>query len=70
MIPTTWVTLEKMPLNANGKIDRKSLPKPEKNRPELKTRLVLATKDIEKRIAEIWQDLLQLEIVGTQDNFY
>jgi malonyl CoA-acyl carrier protein transacylase len=70
MIPTTWVTLEKMPLNANGKIDRKSLPKPEKSRPELKTRLVLATKDIEKRIAEIWQDLLQLEIVGTQDNFY
>lgn len=70
MIPTTWVTLEKMPLNANGKIDRKSLPQPEKSRPELKTRLVLATKDIEKRIAEIWQDLLQLEIVGTQDNFY
>ncbi len=70
MIPTTWVTLEKMPLNANGKIDRKALPKPEKKRPELKTTLVLATQELEKKIAEIWQDLLQLEIVGTQDNFY
>ena len=70
MIPTIWVTLEKMPLNANGKIDRQALPKPEKKRPELKTTLVLATKELEKKIAEIWQDLLQLEIVGTQDNFY
>ena len=70
MIPTTWVTLEKMPLNANGKIDRKALPKPEKKRPELKTKLVLPTQEIEKKIAEIWQDLLQLELVGTQDNFY
>ena len=70
MIPTTWVTLEKMPLNANGKINRQALPKPEKKRPELKTTLVLATKELEKKIAEIWQDLLQLEIVGTQDNFF
>lgn len=70
MIPRTWVTLEKMPLNANGKINRQALPKPEKKRPELKTTLVLATKELEKKIAEIWQDLLQLEIVGTQDNFF
>ncbi len=70
MIPKTWVTLEKMPFNANGKINRQALPKPEKKRPELKTTLVLATKELEKKIAEIWQDLLQLEIVGTQDNFF
>jgi len=70
MIPKSWVILEKMPLNVNGKVDRKALPKPEKNRPEIGTQLVLASTEIEKAIAEIWQDLLQLEIVGTNDNFF
>ena len=69
-IPKIWVMLETMPLNANGKIDRKALPKPEKDRPQLATELILAKTEVEKAIAQIWQDLLQLEIVGTKDNFF
>ena len=70
MIPKTWIILEKMPLNSNGKIDRKALPKPEKTRPQLTTELRLAETETEQAIAEVWQDLLQLEIVGTEDNFF
>lgn len=70
MVPATFVILDKMPLNANGKVDRRALPAPERSRPALATALVLPQTEIEQQIAQVWKDLLQLDEVGLHDNFF
>lgn len=70
MVPAAFVILDSMPLNANGKIDRRALPAPERSRPELATELVLPQTETEQQIAQVWRDLLQLDEVGIYDNFF
>ncbi|MBW4611019.1 MAG: hypothetical protein KME22_28370 [Hassallia sp. WJT32-NPBG1] len=70
MVPSTFVTLNALPLTPNGKIDRRALPAPEGLRPELEVSYVMPKTEIEKAIASIWQELLQVEKVGTYDNFF
>ncbi len=67
MQPTLWVILESWPLTANGKIDRKGLPAPEgrEGLGECQTPQGL----IEERLAQIWSELLGLE-VGRTDHFF
>jgi amino acid adenylation domain-containing protein len=70
MVPAAFVTLEELPLTPNGKIDRKALPAPNTNRPQLEGVYQLPQTEIEQAIANIWQKLLQLEDIGIHDNFF
>ena len=70
MVPSTFVTLNALPLTPNGKIDRNGLPAPETFRPELEVSYVAPKTEVEKVIASIWQELLQVEKVGIHDNFF
>ncbi|NES02959.1 MAG: amino acid adenylation domain-containing protein [Okeania sp. SIO2F4] len=70
MVPAIFVILDKMPLTANGKVNRRALPAPERSRPELSTALVMPQSQTEQLIARVWQDMLQLEVVGINDNFF
>ncbi|AFZ23801.1 amino acid adenylation enzyme/thioester reductase family protein [Cylindrospermum stagnale PCC 7417] len=70
MIPSAFVFLEALPLNPNGKLDRRALPTPENLRPELTATYQSPQSEIEKTIANMWQDLLHLEKVGVNDNFF
>ena len=68
MIPSVFIRLDNIPLTINGKIDRKSLPIPEDLR-----RLpgyVAPRNDEERILAKIWQDALEIEEVGVNDNFF
>lgn len=67
MIPATIVPLDEMPLNATGKLDRKALPKP-----ELDTRQIgrAPAGDQELPIAQMFKDLLGVEQVGAQEDFF
>ncbi len=69
MIPVAYVQLESMPLNPNGKIDRKSLPVPDTLR-LLDKNYVAPQSELEKTLVKIWQELLQIEKVGVEDNFF
>ncbi|QUI24146.1 amino acid adenylation domain-containing protein [Vallitalea pronyensis] len=69
MIPSTYVELEKMPLTANGKIDRKALPEPDDNS-NTGAAYVAPRNKTEERLADIWQEVLGLEKVGIKDNFF
>lgn len=70
MIPSVYVFLKTFPLTPNGKIDRQSLPIPEKVKPELAANYVPPETEIEKVLAEIWAEVLGLEKVGIHDNFF
>jgi len=70
MIPSAFVSLEALPLNANGKIDRAALPVPATSRPELATAFATPANACEAMIASIWQEILHLDRVGVRDNFF
>jgi len=70
MLPSAFVFLEQLPLTPSGKLDRQALPAPARSRPELATELMLPQSKTEQVLAEIWQNILQLEVVGILDNFF
>ncbi|WP_085638155.1 MULTISPECIES: non-ribosomal peptide synthetase [unclassified Pseudomonas] len=68
MVPAYVLTLERMPLTPNGKLDRKNLPKPDVS--QLQQAYVAPQTALEQQLATIWQDVLKLERVGLGDNFF
>ncbi|QKG83776.1 amino acid adenylation domain-containing protein [Kroppenstedtia pulmonis] len=66
MVPSAFVEMEKMPLTANGKLDRRALPRPEGVTDE--TGYVAPRTETEKVLTEILADILSVEKVGIQDN--
>lgn len=66
MIPSTFVRLGKLPTLANGKIDRKALPAPDKRA----NTYVAPRNQTEERLAEFWSEILGVERVGVNDNFF
>ena len=70
MIPSTFVTLDALPLTPNGKLDRRALPAPSALRAETAADYVAPQTDLERTIAGIWQDALQVERLSTHDNFF
>ncbi|MFE6775104.1 non-ribosomal peptide synthase/polyketide synthase [Streptomyces sp. NPDC057702] len=72
MLPSLYVALERLPLTANGKIDRRALPDPDPAAGaagSAGTRREPAT-EAERRIARVWADVLGLDAVGADDNFF
>ncbi|HEX7736568.1 MAG TPA: amino acid adenylation domain-containing protein, partial [Ktedonobacteraceae bacterium] len=70
MLPSTFQWLSALPLTPHGKLDRRALPAPDRSRPEQKTVFVAARTPLEELLAGIWCQVLQLERVGTFDNFF
>nr|WP_231936465.1 non-ribosomal peptide synthetase [Fischerella sp. NIES-3754] len=70
MLPSAFVILEAIPLLPNGKVDRHSLPAPDQTRPELKQTYQAPQTEVEKIIAQIWQEALHVNEVGIHDNFF
>jgi acyl carrier protein len=69
MIPSYFVQIEKIPLTPNGKVDRKSLPGPDKSL-AVTTGYVPPGNEIEKKLVEIWKELLNAKKIGINDNFF
>jgi amino acid adenylation domain-containing protein len=67
MIPSAFVVLERVPLTANGKVDRRALPAPDQ---APAARFVEPVSELEQLIASVWQDILNLDRVGVEDNFF
>jgi len=69
MVPSAFVMLERMPLTTNGKLDRRSLPAPEREA-YASGQYEAPLGDVEEVLAGIWQELLRVERIGRQDNFF
>lgn len=70
MIPSVFVKLDALPLLLNGKLDRRSLPAPDWTRPELEAAFIAPRTPEEQILADIWAEVLGVERVGVQDNFF
>ncbi|NBH08192.1 non-ribosomal peptide synthetase, partial [Amycolatopsis sp. SID8362] len=67
MVPAVFVPLEKLPLNANGKLDQRALPEPGAR---TETRYVAPRTDVETTLAGVWSAVLGVDRVGVEDNFF
>ncbi|MGC4890936.1 amino acid adenylation domain-containing protein [Micromonospora sp. DT227] len=69
MVPAAFVTLDALPLTPNGKLDRKALPAPVVTR-EASVALVEPRDDTERALAAIWSEVLGVETLGIDDDFF
>jgi amino acid adenylation domain-containing protein len=69
MIPSAFVLLDRVPRIGIGKVDRRALPAPSEGRPELDTPFAAPRTTVEKTLARIWADALDLPEVGLDDHF-
>jgi non-ribosomal peptide synthetase component F len=70
MIPSAFVLVDTWPLTPTGKLDRRALPPLHQVTPELEGGFVAPRTQTEKKLAEIWSQVLGLEQVGIHDNFF
>jgi amino acid adenylation domain-containing protein len=70
MIPSAFVLLEALPLNANGKIDRHALPAPVEVSTGANGNYVAPTLPIHQQLKFIWEELLDARPIGIKDNFF
>ena len=70
MVPSAFVQLDELPLNANGKVDRKALPPPGEGRPELEAKFVAPRSTVERRLAGFYAEVLGVQTVGVEDDFF
>ncbi|MFW2969779.1 amino acid adenylation domain-containing protein [Serratia marcescens] len=69
MVPSAYVWLDALPLTANGKLDRRALPEPE--RAAVGTREYVAPQgETETTLARVWCELLEIGQIGRHDNFF
>ncbi|RRV07249.1 amino acid adenylation domain-containing protein [Pseudomonas sp. v388] len=66
LVPAQILLLERLPLTANGKLDKRALPRPG----VVTQRYIAPAGEVEEILAKVWADVLKLERVGTTDNFF
>ncbi len=69
-VPTAFVLLAALPLTVNGKVDFAALPAPDTARPDVENAYVRPRTETEQLLAGIWAEVLRLDEVGVQDNFF
>jgi len=70
MLPSQFVFLEALPLTPNGKVDRKALPLPDTQRPQLEASYVSPTTPQELALSVIWSHVLEVTPIGIHDSFF
>jgi amino acid adenylation domain-containing protein/thioester reductase-like protein len=69
MIPSLYVFLEALPVNSNGKLDRKQLPAPTEGK-RASAEYIAPRHELEQRLADIWSEALEVPQVGIDDDFF
>ena len=70
MVPSIFVILEHLPLTANGKVDRLSLPTPEQFKTEQSESFIAPQDELELQLTKIWEKVLGINPIGINDNFF
>ncbi|MEU3574454.1 phosphopantetheine-binding protein, partial [Kitasatospora sp. NPDC036755] len=70
MVPAVFVTLDALPLSPNGKVDRAALPEPDPTAERAAAAYVAPRDDTERVLAALWAELLEVDRVGAEDDFF
>ncbi|MCM0590273.1 MAG: phosphopantetheine-binding protein [Gloeotrichia echinulata DEX184] len=70
MIPSLFTVLAEFPLTSNGKVDRKALASSTSINFQIEKHFVPPQTSIEKKLATIWSEMLQVDSVCIEDNFF
>jgi len=70
MLPSFLVVIDELPLTRNGKVDISALPPPEAARPSADEHYIAPRNEIEETITRVWQEVLGVERIGVNDNFF
>ncbi|RAJ29156.1 non-ribosomal peptide synthetase [Pedobacter cryoconitis] len=69
MVPRVFVEMASFPLTAHGKLDKKALPSAAV-KGQLSSNYVAASNELEARLVNIWEELLQVNSIGIHDSFF
>ncbi len=72
MVPTALVVLDRLPINASGKVDRRALPAPDWGKEGMgrENEFIAPRTATEQQLAAIWSEVLNIERLGVHDNFF
>jgi amino acid adenylation domain-containing protein len=70
MLPAAFEVLEKIPLSANRKVDRKALPAPKQKSVDVAEAFVAPRNEKEEKLAALWSEVLHFSPIGVNDNFF
>ena len=70
MVPNVITVVDEFKYTPSGKLDRKSFDPPSTQRPDIGVEFVAPKTDDEKKLAQLWAEILQIDRAGTQDNFF
>jgi aspartate racemase len=70
MSPTAYVFLQAIPRTANGKVDRRALPAPDRTGDGSGVQVIAPRDHVERQLADIWQTVLNIEPIGVTDSFF
>jgi amino acid adenylation domain-containing protein len=70
MVPPVFMMLDAFPLTAHGKINRRALPRPAQQRPDLDEHYVAPQTAVEEILAAIWSQVIGIQSIGIHDNFF
>ncbi|WP_460320745.1 amino acid adenylation domain-containing protein [Paenibacillus sp. YSY-4.3] len=68
MIPSAFVFMEQLPLNVNGKVDRKALPEPEYQGGDVE--YTAPRDEYEQMVVQVWSEIMGIERISVHDNFF
>ncbi len=70
MVPHAVIALDALPLTPNGKLDRRALPSPDRSDVALEREYVAPADELERRLGELWERVLDVRPIGVADNFF
>lgn len=70
MLPARFVTLDSLPRNLNGKVERRLLPAPGRQRPALAVPFIPPASELQAQLAGLWGEILEMDEVGVDDSFF
>ncbi|HEY6168610.1 MAG TPA: alpha/beta fold hydrolase, partial [Verrucomicrobiae bacterium] len=70
MIPAAFVPLVSLPLNANGKVNRRALPSPDRTTVATTRRFIAPRDELETALTKIWEEVLGIQPLGVEDHFF
>lgn len=70
LVPTAFVILDQLPLSPNGKLDLRALPPPPDRSFDKEAEYVAPRNEVEDKLAGIWAEVLDKDLIGVHDNFF